>query len=279
VIVDDGRVRCWGYGGNGRLGYGNTRNVGDKQTPGSVGPVDLGFRRTATAISAGGDHTCARLDDGRVRCWGYGGNGRLGYCNESNIGDTPATTPGQVGAVNLEPGDGGVGCIARRLGGAPSARIVRALRLQALRARGLRACLRRAASRSRPAQSRGRQACLRRYGTTPGRIKTVQARAISSTTILLTFTAPGSDANSLLAARAYLVKQSRHPIRGARARQQAQTLCHGSCRFNVSAVGTKIELTIKHLAHHTTYYLTVAARDNVSGRLGEHSPPVKVTTR
>ena len=103
AIRNDGSVVCWGYGADGRLGYGNTSNVGDMQTPGSAGPVDLGGH-TAKAISAGGAHTCAILDDGSVRCWGFGGKGQLGYGNIANAGDTPATTPGKMGPVDLGPG-------------------------------------------------------------------------------------------------------------------------------------------------------------------------------
>ena len=106
AILDDGSVRCWGYGGDGRLGYGNTRNLGDTPatTPDKLGPVNLGPGRTATAITAGNGHTCAILDDGSVLCWGFGANGRLGYGNTSNVGDTPAATPGKVGPVSLGPG-------------------------------------------------------------------------------------------------------------------------------------------------------------------------------
>jgi alpha-tubulin suppressor-like RCC1 family protein len=112
AILDNASVLCWGYGLDGRLGYGNTSNVGDtpSATPGLIGPVNLGAGRTAGAISAGNKHTCARVDDGSVRCWGYGGNGRLGYCSETNVGDTPATIPGTAGPVNLVPGDGGELC-------------------------------------------------------------------------------------------------------------------------------------------------------------------------
>jgi uncharacterized repeat protein (TIGR01451 family) len=102
ALLDDGSVRCWGFGGNGRLGYGNTNNIGDNETPGSVGPVDLGAGRTARAISAGFQHTCALLDDATVRCWGNGGNGRLGYGNTTTIGDDEA--PGSAGPVDVGAG-------------------------------------------------------------------------------------------------------------------------------------------------------------------------------
>lgn len=112
ALLDDGTVRCWGFGNNGRLGYGNTNSVGDAQTPGSFGPVPLGAGRTAIALAAGQSHTCARLDDGSVRCWGAGAQGRLGYCSDSDVGDNPTNTPDMAGPVNLMPGDGGALCAA-----------------------------------------------------------------------------------------------------------------------------------------------------------------------
>ena len=74
-------ARCWGFSGNRQLGYGTQESIGDTETPGSVGPINFGPGRTATAISAGLGHTCALLDDATVRCWGFGGDGRLGYVN------------------------------------------------------------------------------------------------------------------------------------------------------------------------------------------------------
>ena len=70
AILPGGSVRCWGYGGDGELGYGNPGSGGATQAPASVGPVDLGPGLTATAISAGDYYTCAILNDGSVRCWG-----------------------------------------------------------------------------------------------------------------------------------------------------------------------------------------------------------------
>jgi alpha-tubulin suppressor-like RCC1 family protein len=100
--LDTGRVRCWGIGSYGALGYGNTHDVGDNETPASAGPVDLGAGRTAVAITGGGRHTCAILDNGKVRCWGLGDFGQLGYGNTRVIGDDE--TPGSVGPVNLGAG-------------------------------------------------------------------------------------------------------------------------------------------------------------------------------
>ncbi len=221
AILDDNSVRCWGYGAYGELGYANTKDVGDKPatTPDKMGPVDLGPGRTAKTISAGGRHTCAMLDDNSVRCWGFGGDGRLGYCNTNNVGDHQ--TPGSVGPVDLLPGRG-AHCAGGR--GGPK---VNPLRLQALRAERLHSCLARAARRPKRQRSRAGGACLKRYGRTPGRITKLRAGATSRTTVILTFAAPGSDGQHPPAARAYLVKQSRRPIRGEHDFQNAHTLCNG----------------------------------------------------
>jgi alpha-tubulin suppressor-like RCC1 family protein len=103
ALLDDGTVRCWGRGDDGRLGYGNTDTIGDDETPGSVGPVDLGAGRTATAITAGDDHTCALLDDRTVRCWGFAIMGQLGYGNRDDIG-YGETMPAIAGPVDVGRG-------------------------------------------------------------------------------------------------------------------------------------------------------------------------------
>ena len=97
ALLGTGDVRCWGFGSNGRLGYGNTSDIGDNESPASAGNVDVGG--TVTQIVAGEDHTCALLDTGSVRCWGTGANGRLGYGNTNNIGDNE--TPASAGNVTV----------------------------------------------------------------------------------------------------------------------------------------------------------------------------------
>ncbi len=102
ALLDNGKVRCWGAGVHGQLGYGNTRKIGDNETPASVRPVKLGARRKAIAISASGAHSCAVLNNGKVRCWGSGRHGQLGYGNTRDIGDNEH--PGSVGPVKLGAG-------------------------------------------------------------------------------------------------------------------------------------------------------------------------------
>jgi alpha-tubulin suppressor-like RCC1 family protein len=99
AVLDDHTVRCWGFGDDGRLGYGNTDDVGDDETPGSAGPVNLGSGRTAVAVSAGRWSSCALMDDGNVRCWGAGSE--LGYGDNTSIGDDE--TPDMAGPVPLVP--------------------------------------------------------------------------------------------------------------------------------------------------------------------------------
>lgn len=97
ALLGSGAVRCWGFGGNGRLGYGNTEDVGDDESPASAGDVDVGG--TVVQIVAGSLHTCALLNVGKVRCWGFGGGGQLGYGNTSSIGDDES--PAFAGDVNV----------------------------------------------------------------------------------------------------------------------------------------------------------------------------------
>ena len=102
AILDNGAVRCWGWGASGRLGYANTTDIGDDECPAVAGPIQLGAGRTAVAITAGAAHTCAILDNGSLRCWGDGGSGRLGYASSAKIGDNE--TPVAPGTVNLGAG-------------------------------------------------------------------------------------------------------------------------------------------------------------------------------
>ena len=104
ALLDDATVKCWGGGGSGQLGQGSTANLGDQAGEmAALAPVNLGAGRTATAVTAGTDHTCARLDDATVKCWGFGASGQLGQGSTATLGDA-AGEMAALAPVNLGAG-------------------------------------------------------------------------------------------------------------------------------------------------------------------------------
>jgi cysteine-rich repeat protein len=97
VLVEGGRVRCWGLNVVGQLGLGNTEIIGDDELPNTVGDVDLPM--PVTQIAAAGDHTCALLENSSIYCWGLNDSGQLGNGNTNDIGDDEDLVgPVEVGA-------------------------------------------------------------------------------------------------------------------------------------------------------------------------------------
>ncbi len=70
AVLSTGAAQCWGFGGDGRLGSGDTD---DSSTPIAVNTLDS----DVTAISAGGSYTCA-IHGGAAQCWGSNQFGQLG---------------------------------------------------------------------------------------------------------------------------------------------------------------------------------------------------------
>jgi len=96
AILDDDTAKCWGWNNRGQLGDGTTT---DRNDPSALSAINLGSGRTAKAISVGGFHTCAILDDDTAKCWGANGGGRLGDGTTTNRND-----PSALSAINLGAG-------------------------------------------------------------------------------------------------------------------------------------------------------------------------------
>jgi alpha-tubulin suppressor-like RCC1 family protein len=103
----DGTVRCWGRNAAGQLGDGTaTRRL----SPVKVRVSSAAFLASATAVSAGGAHTCAVTGTGasaRVRCWGSNVSGQLGTSTVASTRYAVATA-GVVsnGALSVSCGSG-----------------------------------------------------------------------------------------------------------------------------------------------------------------------------
>ncbi len=93
ALSERGTMKCWGENRNGYLGYGSTKDVTDAEAAPDI-PLDVKIKQ----ISCGRFHICAVTEQNTARCWGYGGNGRLGYDNTDSITDAS-----QAGDLNLGP--------------------------------------------------------------------------------------------------------------------------------------------------------------------------------
>ena len=106
VVLDGGELKCFGANTSGQIGSGGTVALGD--AAGEMGDaliaVQLGTGRTVRAVSTGSLHTCALLDNGSVKCFGEGDNGRLGYGATTDIGRTTASMGDGLPAVDLGTG-------------------------------------------------------------------------------------------------------------------------------------------------------------------------------
>ena len=94
ALFENGEVRCWGHGSEGKLGYGNSNNIGDDEHPEDLPPVPVGGK--VIQIKVGNRSSCALLENGTVRCWGYAGFGTLGGASNVNIGDDEPASDGPL---------------------------------------------------------------------------------------------------------------------------------------------------------------------------------------
>ena len=95
ALAASGEVSCWGNNDVGQLGYGHTDPIGDDESVGAHGAVAVGG--PVASLAAGAEHTCAIMETGTIRCWGYGGDLALGNGNHhpDTVGDDES--PAEMG--------------------------------------------------------------------------------------------------------------------------------------------------------------------------------------
>lgn len=101
ALFDDTSARCWGDGSNGQLGTESTDSLGVTTNDMSGPSISLGSGLNATAISAGGFHTCALLNDYSLKCWGNNDIGQLGLEDTDTRGHTSGTMGDNLPNVNV----------------------------------------------------------------------------------------------------------------------------------------------------------------------------------
>jgi alpha-tubulin suppressor-like RCC1 family protein len=98
AVLNDNTLKCWGNNQLGQLGTVTLQDRGDQA--GEMGDacpiVDLGGVNVASA-AAGDAHSCARVSDNTLRCWGYSVAGQLG--TGTRLQGVPLGIPLSAGAV------------------------------------------------------------------------------------------------------------------------------------------------------------------------------------
>jgi alpha-tubulin suppressor-like RCC1 family protein len=98
ALLGDGSVKCWGSNSYGQLGNKSTASYSRK-------PVTVFGLSGAVAVTAGGDHSCALLGSGAVKCWGDNFFGQLGN-NTLVDKNAPVTVSGLSGVASVVAGYG-----------------------------------------------------------------------------------------------------------------------------------------------------------------------------
>lgn len=93
----DTSMRCWGANATGQLGDGTTN---DRSLP----VVVSGLSGATSQIGAGMAHTCARMDDDTVRCWGSNSDHQIGDGTNALQRLVPTTVLGLTSVSTLEAG-------------------------------------------------------------------------------------------------------------------------------------------------------------------------------
>ncbi|HVI00363.1 MAG TPA: hypothetical protein VM869_16715, partial [Enhygromyxa sp.] len=108
AVTNDLELICWGRGGRGQLGYGNTTTFGNDngESPSMAGIVDLypaslPLGTTLEQVSLGKEHSCALFSSGDVLCWGRNDHGQLGQANTDDWGDDEGEAPSGLMPIDL----------------------------------------------------------------------------------------------------------------------------------------------------------------------------------
>jgi alpha-tubulin suppressor-like RCC1 family protein len=107
ALVSGGTVDCWGDNFYGELGNGTTTGPATSMggLPCNPTPAPVPGLPTATAVVAGGGHTCALLADTTVSCWGENTFGQLGNGSTGGNVPSPAAVAGLTGVTALAAGE------------------------------------------------------------------------------------------------------------------------------------------------------------------------------
>ena len=110
AVTTAGGLKCWGFNSAGQLG--------DETNTNRTTAVDVvGLASGVAAVSVGSVHTCALTTAGRLRCWGWNGDGQLGDGTSNLVRPTPVDVVGLTSGVAAVSSRGVHTCAVTTAGG------------------------------------------------------------------------------------------------------------------------------------------------------------------
>jgi cysteine-rich repeat protein len=106
ALLSDNTVKCWGQNDSAQLGVGDiaAHGVFAYQMGDNLPAVSLGAGKTVVELAANVSHTCARLSDDTLKCWGENYFGDLGLGDNFNRGGNLAQMGNNLPIVDLGTG-------------------------------------------------------------------------------------------------------------------------------------------------------------------------------
>jgi alpha-tubulin suppressor-like RCC1 family protein len=108
AVLEDSKMKCWGWNGSGQLGQSDTTPRGwqPNQMGSQLPYTDLGSGLSIAEISATGSeraHACALFTSGAIKCWGANTAGVLGLGDTADRGDNPNEMGDALPFLDLGP--------------------------------------------------------------------------------------------------------------------------------------------------------------------------------
>ena len=127
VVMDSGGVQCWGRNSTGQLGIGLIGGPDGSWMDAYYRPVQLPALSRGVTVVIGGSgisggfsfpvmHSCALVDTGAVKCWGWNGSGQLGDGTETPRPDPVSVAGLGGGALSIAVGEAH-SCVVTSAGG------------------------------------------------------------------------------------------------------------------------------------------------------------------
>ena len=106
ALTTTGTLKCWGQNNLGQLGQGSNTAWGKTPStlPINVPAVKFPSGTTPSAVFVGNSRTCALLNNGALKCWGWNDRGQLGLGTiSSSVGTASTETPDQLASIQVFP--------------------------------------------------------------------------------------------------------------------------------------------------------------------------------